>query len=87
MAERSLASQKLDALEKALGKGETFDLRTRTLILKNGVPAWLLVAIRVLPAGPVRGQCEAMVETLRALHGSVEASLPEVLRANGAKDG
>ena len=87
MADRSLAMAKLDALEKALGKGETFDIRTRNLILKHGVPAWLLVAVRVLPAGPVKGQCEAMIETLRALHGSVEASLPEVLRANGAKDG
>lgn len=77
--------QKLDELERALGKGATFTPTERNLVLKHGVPSWLVLGSK-MAAGPVADRCGRAIEHLSKLYDDVQPALPEVVRPR-ASDG
>ncbi|HEU4619522.1 MAG TPA: hypothetical protein VFV10_15905 [Gammaproteobacteria bacterium] len=78
MAE-STAMQKLDELERTLGKGATFTPTERNLVLKHGVPSWLVLGSK-MAAGPVADRCSRAIDHLSRLYDDVQPALPDVLR-------
>lgn len=84
-AERSFAMQRLDELERALGKGPTFTPTERNLVLKHGVCPWLIVGSKVAK-GAAGERCTKAIEALSKLYDDVQLALPEALRFR-ASDG
>lgn len=66
--------QQLDELDRRLGKGSTLSMSERALVLKHGVPAWLLVGQR-LGKGEIADRCGRAIAALEALHRHVEPLL------------
>lgn len=79
----SLALQKLAELERVLGKGPTFTPTERNLVLKHGVPPWLVLGAK-LGSGAVAERCNRAIDHLSKLYDDVRAALPKPL---GGADG
>lgn len=82
MAERSFAMVRLDEIERALGKGPTFTPTERNLVLKHGVPPWLIVGQKVAK-GAAADRCTKAIEAITKLYDDVQLALPEALRVRG----
>jgi hypothetical protein len=71
VAERTPLMQQLDALDRRLGKGATLSVTERALVLKDGVPAWLLVGQR-LGSPELADKCGRAIAALGSLRRQVE---------------
>jgi hypothetical protein len=71
---------KLAELERVLGKGQTLSPKEIGRVLKGGVPAWLLVAGKVLPRGELADRCAKAADHLESLYEQAMPALPEILR-------
>lgn len=78
MAE-SFAMQRLNELEKELGKGPTFTRTERDLVLKHGVPAWVILGSK-LAKGEVAERCSKAIKALEKLHADTLPVLPAIVR-------
>jgi hypothetical protein len=76
----SPVEEKLRELERVLGKGPTLTPKEIGRVLRGGVPAWLLVAPKVLPQGELADRCVKAAEHLEGLYEQVVPALPECLR-------
>lgn len=60
----------LNKLERKYGKGPTYGRGDRDLILKHGVPEWL-VRCRLLLSGEAAARADRAIKQLEALHKEV----------------
>lgn len=72
-------NRRMDAIERAFGRGPSLNPADRDLILDGTLPAWLLAG-RAGLKGEIKQRCAKAAEVLVELHKLVTAELKEICR-------
>lgn len=72
-------TNRMDAIDRAFGRGASLSPGDRDLILDGTLPAWLLAG-RAGLKGELKQRCSKAAETLLELHKLVTAALKEICK-------